>query len=32
MTAWRPKNLAKVKKKVLAFSRGTNQALKVMLM
>ena len=25
-TAWRPKNLARVKKKVLAFSWGTNQA------
>ena len=30
--AWWPKNLAKVKKKVLVFSRGINQALKVMLM
>jgi hypothetical protein len=32
VTAWRLKNLAKVKKEVLVFSRGTNQALKVMLM
>ena len=31
-TAWQPKNLARVKKEVLAFSRGTNQDLKVMLM
>ena len=31
-TAWRPKNLARVKKEVLAFSWGTNQAKMVMLM
>jgi len=31
-TAWRPKNLARVKKKVLAFSWGTNQAKMVILM
>ena len=31
-TAWRPKNLARVKKEVLAFSGGTNQAMMVMLM
>ena len=31
-TAWRPKNLARVKKKVLAFSWGTNQATMVILM
>ena len=31
-TAWRPKNLARVKKEVLAFSWGTNQAMMVMLM
>ena len=31
-TACQPKNPTIVKKKVLAFSRGTNQALKVMLM
>ena len=30
-TAWRPKNLARVKKKVLAFSWGTNQAMMVIL-
>ena len=30
--AWWPKNLARVKKKVLAFSRGTNQATMVILM
>ena len=24
-TAWRPRNLARVKKEVLAFSQGTNQ-------
>ena len=30
--AWRPKNLARVKKEVLAFSWGTNQAMMVMLM
>ena len=30
--AWRPKNLARVKKKVLAFSWGTNQAMMVMSM
>ena len=29
--AWRPRNLARVKKKVLAFSWGTNQAMMVML-
>ena len=31
-TAWRPKNLARVKKEVLAFSWGTNQATMVILM
>ena len=31
-TAWRPKNLARVKKEVLAFSWGTNQAMMIMLM
>ena len=31
-TAWRSKNLARVKKEVLAFSWGTNQAMMVMLM
>ena len=31
-TAWWPKNLARVKKEVLAFSWGTNQAMKVILM
>ena len=31
-TAWRPKNLARVKKEVLAFSWGTNQAMMVMSM
>ena len=31
-TAWWPKNLARVKKKVLAFSRGTNQATILILM
>ena len=31
-TAWWPKNLAKVKKEVLAFSWGTNQATMVILM
>ena len=31
-TAWRPKNLARVKKKVLAFSWGTNQAMMFMFM
>ena len=30
--AWRPKNLATVKNKVLAFSWGTNQAMMVILM
>ena len=30
--AWRPKNLARVKKEVLAFSWGTNQAMMVILM
>ena len=30
--AWRLKNLARVKKEVLAFSWGTNQAMKVILM
>ena len=30
--AWRPRNLARVKKKVLAFSWGTNQAMMVILM
>ena len=30
--AWWPKNLARVKKKVLTFSSGTNQAMMVMLM
>ena len=30
--AWRPKNLARVKKKVLVFSWGTNQATMVILM
>ena len=30
--AWGPKNLARVKKEVLAFSWGTNQAMMVMLM
>ena len=30
--AWQPKNLARVKKEVLAFSWGTNQAMMVMLM
>ena len=29
---WRPKNLARVKMKVLAFSLGTNQAKMVILM
>ena len=29
--AWHPKNLARVKKEVLAFSWGTNQAMKVIL-
>ena len=29
---WRPKNLARVKKKVIAFSCGTNQAMMVILM
>ena len=29
---WRLKNLARVKKEVLAFSGGTNQAMKVILM
>ena len=31
-TAWRPKNLARVKKEVLAFSWCTNQAMMVILM
>ena len=31
-TAWQPKNLARVKKEVLAFSWGTNQAMMVMSM
>ena len=31
-TAWRPKNLARVKKEVLAFSWGTNQAMMAMFM
>ena len=31
-TAWRPKNLARVKKEVLAFSWGTNQPTMVILM
>ena len=31
-TAWWPKNLARVKKKVLAFSWGTNQAMMAMFM
>ena len=31
-TTWRAKNLARVKKKVLAFSWGTNQAMMIMLM
>ena len=31
-TAWRPKNLARVKKEVVAFSWGSNQAMMVMLM
>ena len=31
-TAWRPKNLARVKKEVLAFSWGTNQVMMAMLM
>ena len=31
-TAWWPRNLARVKKKVLAFSWGTNQAMMVILM
>jgi len=31
-TTWRSKNLARVKKEVLVFSRGTNQAMKVILM
>ena len=31
-TAWRPKNLARVKKEVLVFSWGTNQAMMAMLM
>ena len=32
VTAWWPRNLARVKKKVLAFSWGTNQATMVILM
>ena len=31
-TAWQPKNLARVKKEVLAFSWGTNQAMMAMFM
>jgi hypothetical protein len=30
-TAWQPRNLARVKKEVLAFSRGTNQTMMVIL-
>ena len=32
VTVWRPKNQARVKKEVLAFSWGTNQAMMVILM
>ena len=32
VTAWRPKNLARAKKEVLAFISGTNQAMMVKLM
>ena len=30
-TAWRPRNLARVKKEVLAFSQGTNQTMLITL-
>ena len=30
-TAWRPRNLARVKKEVLVFSQGTNQIMLVIL-